>query len=146
MTTIAYDGVAVVTDSRQCLGDMILTDESVKGTRLPDGTIVATCGDATYFEPAVRFVAGGCSDKSILSNVEGAALVVDVNGAARVYYKDGTSCVVKPPFAMGSGERYAMAAMLSDKSAGQAVYIASKLDPYSGGPLQIFSVGIVEEV
>lgn len=46
----------------------------------------------------------------------------------------------KGPYAIGSGEEYAMGAMLAGCSALEAVKIAAKLDVYTGGPVRTLTV------
>lgn len=141
MTTIAFDGQVVACDSRQTMGDVIFSDTAIKGKRLDDGTIIATCGDATCFAPAVAYVEGGCTDKALISgDFDGSFLVVRPDGTAALHYKNGMSCDVKPPCAIGSGGPLAMAAMKAGNNAAQAVHVACQLDVYSGGTIHAFFV------
>lgn len=43
-------------------------------------------------------------------------------------------------FAIGSGSRYAMAAMACGKTPAEAVKIAAKFDPFTGGPVRTLKV------
>lgn len=47
---------------------------------------------------------------------------------------------VKPPFAIGSGEKYALGAMDGGLSPAEAVLAASKRDPYTGGNIQAIDI------
>lgn len=59
------------------------------------------------------------------------------------YRLDSTSMIpmkFKGPYAIGSGEEFAMGAMLAGSTAAEAVKIASKLDVYTGGPVRTLAV------
>lgn len=59
------------------------------------------------------------------------------------YRIDSTSMIpmkFKGPYAIGSGEEFAMGAMLAGSTAADAVRIASKLDVYTGGPVRTLAV------
>lgn len=65
------------------------------------------------------------------------ALVIDLNtGKCYMYENRLYPYEVHPPFAIGSGFKYAMGALLAGATATQAVEIAIRLDKNSGGPIQ----------
>jgi ATP-dependent protease HslVU (ClpYQ) peptidase subunit len=64
-------------------------------------------------------------------------------GPRRVYCLEADKMIpfqVSRMFATGSGQQFAMAAMLAGKSAADAVRIAAKLDPFTSGPVRTLAV------
>jgi hypothetical protein len=53
---------------------------------------------------------------------------------------------VQPPIAAGSGFKFALAVMCNGRTAEKAVQVAIKLDPFSGGEVQVFDFPAKPEV
>lgn len=69
------------------------------------------------------------------------ALVIDtLTGKCYMYENRLYPYEVKAPFAIGSGFKYAMGAMLAGATAAQAVEIAARLDKNTGGEVQVIDV------
>lgn len=65
------------------------------------------------------------------------AIMVSPKGEVLFWEGSVLSFQTQAPLAIGSGAPYALAAMECGKSAVEAVEIACKLDPYSGGDIQV---------
>lgn len=141
MTTIAYcDGMIA--------GDGLITDGGVAWAR--DAVKVQKigrllCGASGDSAWAVRFFSwiklgceGDCpkpaspddSFRGIIVMTDGSICEVDNSG----WLKKSSG-----PHAIGSGKAFALAAMVSGKSAEEAVGIAALFDPYTGGELTVLS-------
>lgn len=132
MTTIAYDGQVLATDSLLTGNGLVFSRSTVKALRLDDGSILACAGDAATLYMLADWVAGiGDHDEKLRSGGFTAIMVTE-DGALEI---DCNLCPfpVTAPWACGSGEAIAMTAMHIGKSAVEAVYVASELDTCTGG-------------
>jgi len=147
MTTIAWDGRTLAGDSRvsddNCV-DVLTVKKVFKNKNL----LAAFCGTA-YDGAAMRHWLRTCGNddydvfsgegfpKSVMSDdFEG--LLVTPCGKATSVNASGVVIEVAEPggiTAIGSGKQAALAAMLAGADAKQAVAIAAKLDPYTGGKI-----------
>lgn len=143
MTTIAFDGERIAYDSRECDPDegYLFTDTSNK----------RICRDGVYF-----FIAGATQDeedfiksyfdrtyKPEIDSSSSEGFIVDRGDVYTADLKDGTFTLNPSSdeiYAVGSGAKYAIAAMDLGLSAGDAVKQAMKRDLYTGGRVRVFSV------
>ena len=157
MTTIAYDGISLCSDSR-AIGALICQRTAVKINRLEhegELVLVGLAGDPSItplaHQAALDFLArekapGDSGHATVeyegLANKEISASCILVC-AGEVYMM----CYLESfwrfypeqaPIAVGSGGDVAMGAMLAGATSQQAVRIACKLDSSSGMPVQIF--------
>lgn len=140
MTTIAYRAGVMVGDGRETvIGDgespVILRDNTVKVVKLPDGSLF---GGAHSSEDISRLQKALTSNEPLPELDDIAGLRIDPKG--RMWLYEGR--VWQPLrgleyFAIGSGSVFALAAMDAGVSALDAVKIAVKRDPYSGGKVTI---------
>ena len=159
MTTIAFDGKTLASDSQLTLGDLRLDSHTQK-------IFQPNAGESWYVngERAVAFgVSGKLSAvqavrKELASGVYGyRGLTTDsrfpkgdsfkylvITEAGEVYaggqYSDEETpwlARVSAPVAVGSGSEYAMGAMATGTSAEYAVEIASRFDINTGGAVQV---------
>lgn len=133
MTTIATDGKVIAADSRG-VSDFILQGNINKVFRLKDGSIAAFAGHSLCYSAAIEWLNGG--EKPNFKDAEFYALILDSDGVWYVddnYHKER----MPAPYAIGSGCKFAMAAMLAGASPKEAVRIASKLDENTGGRIRV---------
>ncbi len=140
MTTIAYDGKTLCTDSLVTAGSLAC-GEGRKIHRLTNGAVAAVCGDWHLAHDVVQWLDGN-GDKPVPHESESiGVLLIELDGSAWEYgsrLRRAPACV---PWTGGSGEAVAMAAMRCGKTAREAVELACQLDVYSGGPVQEWSHG-----
>lgn len=132
MTTIAFDGKTMASDSQQT-GQFIDNVEAVKIKRF-GGMLIGMAGRAGDLDLFINFLDTG--EKSPLFDTQESEALVIVDGEA-LYY----GCNLQPvptgiPAAIGSGSGYAMAAMYCGKTAEEAVNIAARLDTNTGGSVK----------
>lgn len=152
MTTIAWDGKTLASDSQSQVGSMIVSKNeqkifpatskwSINGHPVK---AIAIAGDNAATHEIINHLQEGLLFDSEFSQItdfnliavvrDGFAFVVSKNkGDTRAYIFD-----VFEEFAIGSGDVYAMAAMKSGKTAAEAIVVAMSLDVYSGGEVHSF--------
>lgn len=131
MTTIAWDGKILAADSQGTAAGAIEYYHNTKIKRLKSGAVMASCGDrADGF--AVQSWIDGKSDKPVVS--DGFEAIVIEKGKAKVLVHPSLHPYpVKPPYAVGSGWRWALAAMDHGKNAPDAIRYAKTRDVNTGG-------------
>lgn len=154
MTTIAWDGTTLASDSQSSSGDMVCTLREQKiftpaGEEwLVNGEVVLAIGasDDCGIEPQLFDVmANNLTYKSEFTT-EPAFMALAVTGISRVWViskssgNSNVSISFQPEaFAIGSGSTIALTAMHCGKTAVDAVKVAIELDVYSGGCVQSFT-------
>lgn len=135
MTTIAWDGETLASDSRA--SDDAIEQHSCRKLFRVGETLIGISGD---LEEAYEFVAwvrrGEVVDEKPRGFKDLSAIVIRPNGRAFEY---GVRCMPVPSArltAAGTGRCFALGAMLAGASAVEAVAIAKRLDPNSGGRTQ----------
>ncbi len=153
MTTIAYDGKSLVSDSRSCIGDMIYEEDAQK--IFPDvGPFVALgiAGDYQAAMDTIEMISPFTTMdhiRSIPSKDIGNVSLLGVTLDGRLWsYAGDKSCELRSdkPFAVGSGSIWAMAAMDFGESAEDAVVFAATKDPYTNDIVQVATFVSPEEV
>lgn len=141
MTTIAYRDGIIASDSRAYSGDKHPIGDKQKVFALPGGRLVgissSVVGAPNHF---LAWLAALPADAPLVSAVAGQehlvqALVVERSGEA-FYWNDGrtfTGPIKADFYAIGSGQQTALAALELGKSAAEAIELAIKLDPWTGG-------------
>lgn len=133
MTTIAYDGKTLATDSLTTAGNTAFGC-SVKIHKIKGGH-VALCGDASFGPAIIAFLNGGPKPE-LGENADVGGLVVYLDGTAKEFNKDLRLFPACLPWAGGSGESFALAALALGHTAVEAIELACLLDIYSRGPVQ----------
>lgn len=139
MTTLAFDGVTLASDSQVTCGNTRTSVSEQKIFKLKDGRLLAVAG-AVWACTAVRKMLDGepFNDKPLTwdrTDFEG--LLVNPDGTNPLeIYPDGVLVPVCVPWVGGSGYQYALAAMHLGFSAVEAVECAKALDVGTGGPIQ----------
>jgi ATP-dependent protease HslVU (ClpYQ) peptidase subunit len=131
VTTIACDALGMAADGRVTTGsEMIVCNSAEKLIRLRDGAILGFAGRA---KDAATFAAWLTDGGDIPKLDEFTALVLRTDGEARIFDDTTQWDRCDLPAAIGSGAKYAIAAMTAGATAEEAVEIACDFDPFSGG-------------
>ena len=157
MTTIAYDGSLLVSDSAMTVDSTmypaafrkIYTPEEGEYWDMNGVRILAFghAGDVETIHLVKEELAKGLTYKTTIDapNMSFSTLMIDENGLAHMWLFSShkqqdsyTLLPMLPPVAVGSGSDFAMAVMTIGKSAKVAVKASIKLDINSDGNLQIF--------
>lgn len=133
MTTIAYDGKTLATDSLTTAGDTAF-GSSKKIHKLKDGW-VALCGDVSWELDVIAWLNGGPTPV-LGENDNVGGLVIRKKGEVFEFGRNLRLFHACVPWAGGSGESFALAALSLGYNAEQAVELACKLDIRSGGAIQ----------
>ena len=137
MTTIAFDGNILASDSRST-GSYI--DDKTKKIFKQGNRYYGIAGRYTS---ALLFLQWSNDRTKEKPRLEDDFDVIEIeNGKAFYYDKNLVKTPQNIPCSIGSGCHLAMAAMYCDKTAKEAVEIAKKLDECTGGKVQ--SVKVVE--
>lgn len=156
MTTIAYDGKRIATDSQACWGEVRSPVEVSKIWFLKNESrrvVVAGAGNPTTlmelarlfirYLPEIRGHHALIQPPSFPRDFGGSIIALDVETGRVFHMGDDATCVevTGKLAACGSGREFALGAMYSGAGAAGAVSAAVKFDPYSGGEIQWFMVG-----
>lgn len=151
MTTVAWDGKKLATDSRSSMGDMIYEEDAQKiFTDVGPFAVLAIAGDYQAALDTMDII----SDFTKLDHVRNipsdeignVSLIGFTYGSKLWSYAGDKSCELRAdrPFACGSGGQYALAAMDLGKTAEEAVLYASTRDIYTNSITQVAS--LVEDI
>ncbi|WP_338805098.1 hypothetical protein WDV76_08725 [Xenorhabdus griffiniae] len=156
MTTVAWDGISLASDSQSQTDNLICSTSEQKiytpenGDRwaINDNEIVAigTSGDCGAEDELIDKLRNGINYNTEFSPlIEFYAIAIVCTEHAYLIYKnkDSTHASIskqREPIAIGSGGVCARAAMQCGKNAIDAVEIAKSMDVYSGGETQVFRV------
>jgi len=140
MTTIAYKDGVIAYDSRVTNGGYIADDDFNKRFDV-DGVYFFLTGCIPDHMSLIDAYFSGKPRKHIDCNAfvydNGELFECGVAGASGLWkYK----MRLDNPAAIGSGAQFALAAMFLEKSAEDAVALASKLDSATGGRIRTFSI------
>lgn len=138
MTTIAFDGITLAADSQQngSYIDQLHTQKICQQGSL----FIGYCGEVQQAMLVSRWLKDQTKPKPSAADLKDYESIVIKGGKA---YQLNDLCEFVPigkPCAIGSGSDFAMGAMLAGKSATEAVRIAIKLDPHSGGKVRSLKV------
>lgn len=145
MTTIAWDGTMLASDTLSTSGNMKLSGECIK-TRRVGKYRIAFAGE---YAPAIIFY-----KEYMVDHLEMETMTYDPIGPSEadftimVIEDDKNTCMVfnshsgywdefNPPISIGSGSKYAMGSMYSGNDAHKAVEVSCKLDTHSSFPIRV---------
>ena len=140
MTTVAWDGKIIATDSQGTAGSTAFYD--MEKLVSVNGCMVATLGDQDLGEAFMDWFADGADPEHKPFKPEESegfcAVVVDTEGVCRAYYNQLIPCPVSKIQAWGSGQGIVFGLMHDGKTAKEAMEILcrKKLDVYTGGKVQ----------
>lgn len=141
MTTIAIDNNTISADGQETDNEMITSLGCKKLLKTKNGVIYGYSGNTVHGNYLIDVVINGCdviiSDtEANLVTIEGEKVMCHVIQGSQLHSWD-----VSIPFAMGSGEKFAIAAMDSGKTSREAVKLAMKRDLYTGGKITTLKWG-----
>jgi ATP-dependent protease HslVU (ClpYQ) peptidase subunit len=135
MTTIAWDGFVLAADS-QITNGAHRFGYGDKLHKLNDGSYLAAAGAQDFIYAVIDWLNGGEKPEAkddegfigiiIGTDADGYTFATELSAKLRKW----PACI---PWAGGSGEAFALAAMKCGKDAVSAVHIACDMDIYSGG-------------
>jgi hypothetical protein len=140
MTTLVYRSGTLAADSRTTTGGTIDPGYAVKVRRLRDGRLVGFTGHTAQASSFVRWLEAGATDEQPTLS-DSRVVVVTPTGAVSVfedasfYEAEGSDF-----YAWGSGAAPALGALYVGADAAQAVEAASRVDPGTGGAVQVVSL------
>lgn len=132
MTTIATDGRTMAGDGITTSLDIVMRRNAPKVRRLPDGSIFGFAGRTADANAIFGWLADGAKG-SPPKIKEGRALILRPGGRIEHLGEDGDLIEIEAPAAVGSGGDIALGAMEFGASPKQAVEIAARRDPFTGG-------------
>ena len=144
MTTIAYDGKSLASDSRSSMGTMIYEEDAQK--IFPDigpFAVLAIAGDYQCAMDTIDII-GDFTKLDHIRNIPstdiGNVSLIGVTHDGKLWsYAGDKSCELRAdrPFACGSGGEYALSAMDLGKTAEEAVVYASTRDVFTNNVTQV---------
>jgi ATP-dependent protease HslVU (ClpYQ) peptidase subunit len=137
-TTIAWDGTSFACDSQRTrTNSKIYTDHKIVFVK-EQAAYVGIAGDCPQAEALIDyFRRTGAVTVERLKNIE--VIMVYTDGRV-LYYNEASDrpTAIEGPFAIGSGEDFALAAMYLGKTAEEAVRTAEALDIFTGGKIHTY--------
>lgn len=147
MTTIAWDGKTLASDSRSTMGSMIYEEDAQK--IFPNVGPFVVLGIAGDYQAAMDVI-DMIKDFTKISHIRGiptedighVSLIGVTHDGILWSYAGENSCQLRSdrPFATGSGGEYALAAMDLGKTAEEAVIYASTRDIYTNDTIQVATI------
>jgi ATP-dependent protease HslVU (ClpYQ) peptidase subunit len=140
MTTLAFDGKTLASDSQVSCGGVIASLSEQKLYILNDGRCLAGCGTTKGVAIVRKWLDDGQPEpapKWDEKEGEFEGLIVNADGTNPCeIYSGGVFVPVAVPWVGGSGHQFALAAMHLGYTARQAIECAKNLDAFTGGPVQ----------
>lgn len=135
MTTIAFDGKSLCTDSQGTLDGFRVADGNKIHT-LKDGRICAMCGNVDVMPQVLRWLDGGEKPEIIDDDNFGGIVIDPKTGEAFLFNETLRVWPATIPWAGGTGYVIAQTVFKMGGDARQAIEAACQLDIYSGLPVQ----------
>ncbi len=137
MTTIAYKDGVIAADSQVNDGDMIAPEKCKKLHKLADGSVYAFTGLLAHGMELLSYLTDPEGSMPCWSGGATIGIIARPNGKVYTYEGRGPWLKVDGNIgAWGSGQPYALGALLAGADAVKAVKIAKKLDPSTGGAVK----------
>lgn len=142
MTTVAFDGITLASDSRSTGG--YIDDKTKKIWKLKDGAYMSGAGDYTAILVFKRWYEGG-QDYNNKPEATGEKeldfeVIVIKDGESSFYDSNFEPFNMSIPCCIGSGCQLAMAALEHGATAKEAIRTAAKYDEGTGGKIQSVKV------
>jgi hypothetical protein len=134
VTTIAYDGKALAGD-RQCAG--AFKTQTRKVWRLPNGSLFGGAGVTEQVLAVRAWLQEGGDKPDGLEDFNG--ILVEGGVIYRLEEKLIRDPILERCHAVGSGSPFAITAMHLGKTAREAVLIAARFDPRTGGGVDVLA-------
>jgi ATP-dependent protease HslVU (ClpYQ) peptidase subunit len=139
MTTIAWDGITLATDSQCTYGESVMSHEYqkiFKNVGIFDAAAITGDPDACIGYLTALSQVSSLTEIPI-PDEEKVTVIVVLEDTAYCIYTGGYNSVVAP-WAFGSGQEYAIAAMDHGKTAAQAVKYASTRCIFTNSRIQTY--------
>lgn len=138
-TTIAFDGSMIAADEQHTAGNAKHMGAK-KIVYFPERHCwVAGAGECAKIQAFFRWFPD--QDKTVIISGEYQMMVIAETGDLTIYQGSNKEPVpMTAPFAMGSGQDFAMGAMAAGKTAKEAIAITEDLDIYTGGKIQVITL------
>ena len=135
MTTIATDGITMAGDGKAVNDHIVMSLETRKVFRLPDGKVIGIAGSAAKAEYLVKHYG---TDTEIPESMFEDVDMVIIDGTDQVVIHEGSyvAITLRAPVAIGSGRQLALGAMLAGQSPRASVAIAAQKDIFTGGTIR----------
>lgn len=143
MTTIAWDGKTLAGDGRVSSNEMVLPERFQKVVRGKKGHLGAIAGVTNMqSETFLDWVRRGCEGNPISPKEDSVYILVTPRGIVQEFSKGENVMRLKHNgyYAWGSGRGYAVGALAHGASSREAVQIAMRFDPYTGGKITAFTL------
>lgn len=137
MTTIATDGKSMAGDGQTSTNGTISSTRTVKVSRMGGGGLYASCGSSGWGDKLLSWFDGGQVGDPPKGDDNDGFMFLKPDGSLWQGGCDGLAVELDLPFAMGSGMDFAIGAMEAGKSPEEAVEIAAKRDPNTGGQITV---------
>lgn len=148
MTTIAYDGKQMVSDSLSCIGDLKYEQDCQK--LFPNVGPFAVLGIAGSYQDAMDIIEVIQDFNKInhirnldFEELDWQCVMLGVTHEGQVWHYTGNrSFELRPdlPYAIGSGSHFALGAMGHGADAQQAVLVAARYDTGTNDVLQVATI------
>ena len=137
MTTIATDGQSMAGDGQSQANGTVVNHVRAKVLKLATGSIVGGCGCMYELGVWASWLEGGKVGDCPIQSEEFGGLILNPDGSVFMVDHRGRESSVEVPCAVGTGMDLAIGAMMAGATPGEAVNIACKRDPNSGGRIKI---------
>ena len=138
MTTIAWDGSHLAGDSRISVEGTVMPERVVKVIKGINGHLGAFAGSIdSQCDVFADGVKSGCHGDTIFPLTEAVFILSEPNGRLSELNEGESVVRIKHAgyYAWGSGKDYALGALAHGATARQAIQIAAKFDPFTGGKI-----------
>lgn len=129
-------------DGRVTEGSEITQSDYVKIHQLGDGRIAGFTGNAFNDRVFLEWLNGEVEELPKGLDDDFCCIVLSPGGEISTYDEHGRQFIEQAPYAVGSGRKWAKAAMELGKTPKQAVEFAIRFDCYSGGEVRVLSRNI----
>jgi hypothetical protein len=134
MTTVCWDGKTLAAD-RQCYGSF--KTRARKAWKLRDGRLFGAAGTTEEILAVRAWLEEGGTKPDGLENFHG--ILIENGKVYRLEEKLTRHRILERCHAIGSGAPFAITAMSLGKTAREAVLIAARFDPRTGGGVDVLS-------
>lgn len=145
MTTIAVKTGVMACDSMLVISSEAGGDRAYYNTRKVypiEGEFIGVAGDSAGADLWIDWYMDGCSGKSLfkaMQEYDFDIVILHKSGLVQASDQSGVITTLDEPFyAIGSGTKCALAAMHMGATAVEAVEIAAKIDPHTGGKIKSY--------
>lgn len=144
MTTIAYDGQKLCSDSQVTSGDTIISMRQKKIYKIYNHKIYKAFGFSGQIKdwpPFLKWIKDGMNENKYKSMDHGSVMAITHKNKIHIYSGDlPFEKINEKQYAIGSGRDFALAVMHQGGSAVNAIEAAKRFDLWTGGPKQTITI------